>query len=113
MPRTIRFHLDENCDLTIAEGLRRRAIDVTTTQGAGLMKASDENQLDNARRENRVVFVFSQDADFLRMHAAGVAHAGIVYCHQQSRSVGEIIRGLVVIWEVLDPEDMRGRIEFL
>jgi predicted nuclease of predicted toxin-antitoxin system len=111
MPRTIRFHLDEHCDLAIAEGLRRRAIDVTTTPEAGLLRASDEEQLDYARRENRVTF--SEDADFLRMHAAGVEHAGIVYCHQQSRSVGEIIRGLVVIWEVLDPEDMRGRIEFL
>jgi hypothetical protein len=111
MPRTIRFHLDENCDLAIAEGLRRRAIDVTTTPEAGLVMASDEEQLDNVRRENRVIF--SQDADFLRMHEAGVAHAGIVYCHQQSRSVGEIIRGLVVIWEILDPEDMRNRVEFL
>lgn len=87
------------------------AINVTTTPEAGLLRASDEEQLQYAMRENRVVF--SEDADFLRMHAAGVAHAGIVYCHQQSRSVEEIIRGLVVIWEVLGPEDMRGRAEFL
>jgi hypothetical protein len=84
---------------------------VTTTPEAGLLRASDEEQLKGAMRENRVIF--SEDADYLRMHAAGVAHAGIVYCHQQSRSVGEIIRGLVVIWEILDPEDMRGRVEFL
>ena len=37
MPQTIRFHLDEHCDLAIAEGLRRRAIDVTTTPEAGLI----------------------------------------------------------------------------
>jgi hypothetical protein len=45
MPRTIRFHLDENCDRAIAEGLRRRGIDVTTTPDVGLMSASDEQQV--------------------------------------------------------------------
>lgn len=31
MSRTIRFHLDENCPRALADGLRRRGIDVTTT----------------------------------------------------------------------------------
>jgi hypothetical protein len=31
MPKTIRFHLDENCNRAIAEGLRRRGVDVMTT----------------------------------------------------------------------------------
>ncbi len=111
MPQTIRFHLDENCDDAVAAGLRRRAIDATTTPETGLLGASDEQQLEYALRENRVAF--TQDADFLRLHGAGVKHAGIVYCHQQSRSVGEIIRGLVMIWELLEPDDMRNRVEFL
>jgi hypothetical protein len=45
MPRTIRFHLDENCAHSIAAGLRRRGIDVTTTRDAGLLGATDEYQL--------------------------------------------------------------------
>lgn len=44
MSRTIRLHLDENCPYAIAEGLRRRGIDVTTTSEAGLMGATDEEQ---------------------------------------------------------------------
>jgi hypothetical protein len=48
MPRTIRFHLDENCPRAIAAGLRRRGIDVTTTPEAGLMGASDEQQVTTA-----------------------------------------------------------------
>ena len=32
MLRTIRFHLDEDTDPAIAEGLRRHGIDVTTSQ---------------------------------------------------------------------------------
>jgi hypothetical protein len=44
MPRTIRFHLDECCDPSIADGLRRRNIEVTTSQEAGLLEAEDEQQ---------------------------------------------------------------------
>jgi predicted nuclease of predicted toxin-antitoxin system len=51
MPQTIRFHLDEHCPTALAEGLRRRGIDVTTTPEAGLMQATDEEQLAFARRE--------------------------------------------------------------
>ena len=36
MARTMRFHLDEHVPHAIAEGLRRRGIDVTTTVEAGL-----------------------------------------------------------------------------
>ncbi len=111
MPRTIRFHLDEHVDPVIADGLRRRGVDVTTTSDVGLIGATDPTQLDYIRAEQRLIF--TQDADFLRLHAAGEAHSGIAYCHQQSRSIGEIIHGLILIWELLDPEDMRDRVEFL
>ncbi len=52
--RTIRFHLDECCDPAIAAGLRRRGIDVTTSQEAGLLEAEDEQQAAYglARRES-------------------------------------------------------------
>ena len=45
MSEAIRFHLDENVDGAIAEGLRRRSIDVTTTPDVGLIGASDEEQV--------------------------------------------------------------------
>src|SRR5437588_10915603 len=111
MPRTIRFHLDENADPDVVEGLRRLGANVTTAQEAGLLRASDEEHLEFARGEERVIF--TQDADFLRLHAAGVQHAGIAYCHPQSRSIGQVIHGLALIWETLDPPDMRNRVEFL
>lgn len=40
-------------------------------------------------------------------------HPGIIYCEKTARSIGEIIRGLILIYEVLAPEDMRGKVEFL
>ena len=56
MARTIRFHLDEHADPAIAEGLRRRGIDVTTTQQAGMLQAPDEAQLGFIQAEGRVLF---------------------------------------------------------
>jgi hypothetical protein len=45
MARTIRFHLDENCDPRIAAGLTLHGVDVTTAPAAGLLNASDDSQL--------------------------------------------------------------------
>jgi predicted nuclease of predicted toxin-antitoxin system len=111
MPRTIRFHLDENCPRTVAEGLRRRGIDVTTTPEAGLLSAPDEEQAAYGLAQNRVIF--TQDQDFLRIHAAGIPHAGIAYCKKDTLSIGEMIRGLILIWEVYEPDEVANRIEYL
>lgn len=108
---TIRYHLDENMPLAVAEGLRRRGIDVTTTQEAGLLGASDEEQIAYARDEGRVIV--TQDADLLRLHADGTEHAGIAYRSPGSGSLGDLIRGLELIWQLLEAEDMRNRVEYL
>lgn len=111
MARTIRFHLDENCDPRIAYGLRLHGVDLTTTAEAGLLRASDQEQLRFATSQGRV-FV-THDADFLRMDAAGAAHAGIAHIRPGKRSLGELIRLLVLIWELLEPGEMRGHVEYL
>jgi predicted nuclease of predicted toxin-antitoxin system len=111
MPRTIRFHLNEHCPHANAEGLRRLGIDVTTSTDAGLLRAPDEDHIAFGRSEGRVIF--TEDDDFLVLAARGLPHAGIVYCHQQTRSIGEIIDGLTLVWEVYEPEEMVGRVEYL
>jgi predicted nuclease of predicted toxin-antitoxin system len=111
MAQTIRFHLDEHCPTALAEGLRRRGINVTTTPEAGLQGASDQEHVAFALREGQVIF--TQDEDFLVLHASGGPHAGIAYCHQGTRTIGEILRGLVLIWDIYEPEEMHNRIEWL
>ena len=111
MAAKIKFHLDENVRNAIAQGLRRRGIDVTTTPEQSLIGISDEAQLKFAVSQNRVIF--TQDADFLRINQTNTNHYGIVYCSQGSKSIGQIIRGLILIWELLEPEDMYGKVEFL
>ncbi len=111
MPRTLRFHLDENCDPRIAAGLRLRGVDVTTTSEAGLLEASDDEQLAYARDQGRVIL--TEDADFLRMAAAGEESPGIIFVPSRHRSIGRVIRSVLLIWELCEPDEMRNRVEYI
>ena len=56
-------------------------------------------------------FLLKHD-DFLRLHAAGVEHGGIAYA-PQSTSIGDIVRGLMLICQVLNADDMQNHVEYL
>jgi len=75
------------------------------------MGAIDEKQATYFLAARRVLF--TQDQDFLRLDAAGVEHAGIAFCAKDTKSIGEIIQRLVLIWEFYEPEEMAGRVEYL
>ena len=111
MARTIRFHLDEHCDPAIAAGLRLHGVDVTTTPEAGLLHARDEDHIVYAVQSGRVVF--TQDKDFLRLHAAGMEHRGIAFCQHKTRGIGQIIAALLLVWEIYQPEEIANHVEFL
>ena len=106
----IRLYLDEHIPSAVRDGLRRRGLDVLTAQEASMQGAKDEDHLSLALSQERVVL--TQDADFLRLHAAGAHHAGIIYTHQQT-PIGTIIRGVMLIAEVLDAAEFVEHIEFL
>ncbi len=75
-----------------------------------MLGTPDEAHLAYAWSQARVIL--THDTDFLRLHAAGARHARIVYCPPQSRSLGELIRLLVLIWELLEPGEMQCRVGF-
>jgi predicted nuclease of predicted toxin-antitoxin system len=107
----IRLHLDEHIHSAIATGLRQRGIDATTPADVGLRGASDEQHLEFARQSGRVLV--TQDKDFLQLHALGLPHAGIAYCKQGSRSIGHMLRALIVIYDSMSPDDVRGQLLYL
>ena len=111
MSERIRFHLDENVDPDVASALRRHGIDVTTTVEAGLRMSDDETQWAYAQGQGRVVV--THDDDFLVMASQSREHSGIAYCRPRRRSIGEIIETLRLIYEVLSPEEMRDKVEYL
>jgi len=110
MGQPVKFYTDEHVARAVIRGLRQRGVDVLTVPEANRLGASDEHQLEQARGEGRVLF--TQDGDFLRLHAADVQHAGIAYAPPDA-SVGDVIRGLMLIHQVLDAEEMFGHVEFL
>ena len=107
---SIRFYVDEHVSGAVIRGLRQRGLDVTTVSEADLLGASDVEHLEWAGGEGRVIF--TQDTDFLRLHAAGYSHAGIAYA-PQGTPVSRIIRGLLLIHEVLESHEMMGHVEFV
>ncbi len=54
----------------------------------------------------------TQDDNFLRLHAQSIQHAGIVYVPPQA-SIGQIVRGLMLIYQVLDAGGMQNHVEVL
>jgi hypothetical protein len=111
MPRTIRFHLDESCSSAVAQGLRRRGIDVTTTHEEGLRSTSDEDQLAFAHTQGRVIL--THDSDYVKLHRNGVGHSGILYCLQRRRSIGELVRLLTLAWDSSEPSDYHNQLKYL
>ena len=59
--------------------------------------------MQRAQAEQRVIF--TQDSDLLRLHAAEHPHSGIVYA-PQGMSIGEIIHGLMLLYQVLNADEM-------
>jgi hypothetical protein len=92
-------------------GLRRHGIETTTTPEVGLLGAADEDQLAYGLRAGQVIF--THDRDLLRLHAAGIPHAGIAYSKKDALSIGEILRGLVLIWEIYDSQELLNYLEYL
>ena len=80
MGQSSKFYADECVTKAVIRGLQQRGADVLTVAEAGMLGATDEEHLAFAFAQERVIF--TQDDDFLRLHAAGVEHAGIVYASQ-------------------------------
>jgi hypothetical protein len=107
----IRFYMDQHVPVAVTQGLRRREVDVLTTQEADRCGFSDREQLRFAQADGRVLVTF--DDDFLAMAAGGVQHTGIAFCAAAKYSVGELIYVLLLLHDVLDTADMKNHIEFL
>lgn len=75
-----------------------------------MLGAEDEQHLDLALSQGRVLF--TQDRDFLILAASGVPHAGIAYAGQRE-PIGNIVRGLVLIYQIMSAEDMIGKVEYV
>jgi hypothetical protein len=113
----ILLYIDEDSmDEDFVKALRSRNVDVLTVADVGMLHKSDEEQLDWARENYRVIFSFNtRDFYWLHTHllAQGLFHAGIILAPQQRYGIGELMRGVLRLINTKSLEEMQGKVEFL
>jgi hypothetical protein len=107
----IRFYLDENVPVAIAEQLKRRHIDVFTVRDLGELGDDDESHLSRATAMGCVLC--THDADFVVLATSGVEHAGIVFGQQEKHTIGDWVRVLSRLHATYQAEDFLNRFQFL
>jgi Domain of unknown function (DUF5615) len=106
--------LDEDVHAAVAAGLRRRGFEVVTTIDAGRSGTTDEDQLEFAAAQGRVLITFNR-GDFARLHAEYLGsrrpHAGIVVSRQAA--AGPVIRALAKLLGSRDASELGSTLLWL
>jgi hypothetical protein len=107
--------MDVHVSLAITDGLRRRGIDVLTSQEDETAELDDEPLLARATELGRLLF--TQDQDFLRLApqwSQSMRHfVGIVFAQQRGASLGRIVEDLELIATCAEAEELANRITYL
>jgi hypothetical protein len=109
------IYMDAHVPSAITVGLRRRGIEVMTCQEDGSDKLSDDKLLERATQLERVLF--SQDDDLLKVaahwQATGKEFYGVIYAHQLSGGIGELIRDLELMLTCCETYEIVNRVNYL
>lgn len=109
------YYMDVHVPAAITEGLRRRDIDVLTSQEDSTREVSDEELLQRATELQRVLF--SQDQDLLQItnewQQNGRTFAGLVFAHQQNVSIGLCIEDLELLAQCCTATELSNQVIYL
>jgi hypothetical protein len=109
------LYMDVHAPSAITEGLRRRGIDVLTSQEDGTREAGDEVLLARATGVDRLLF--TQDEDFLKLapiwQSSGKPFAGIAFAHQMGASLGRLIEDLELLIQCATDDELNNRVIYL
>jgi len=110
-----KYYMDVHVPAAITAALRRRGIDVLTSQEDNTREAEDDALLMRANELERVLF--SQDQDLLRIashwQASGRRFSGVVFSPQQGISLGRCIEELELLAQCCSPEELNDCVIFL
>ncbi|MCB9147666.1 MAG: DUF5615 family PIN-like protein [Caldilineaceae bacterium] len=111
----MKLYLDEDSQRnSLIRALRARGIDVTTAMEADLLGRLDEENLDYASAQGRVLFSFNR-GDFDKLHriylTTELHHCGIVVSDQLE--TGVILRRLLKFLNARTAQDMQDWLEYL
>lgn len=109
------LYMDVHVPSAITEGLRRRGIDVLTSQEDGAREADDGVLLTRATSFDRLLF--TQDEDFLKLapqwQASRQRFTGIAFAHQMGASIGRLIDDLELLILCAVEEELINRVVHL
>lgn len=111
MAAQVRYYLDENVQIAIAEQLSRRGIDVVTARDLNLLGEEDINHLERAAELGRVLC--THDTDYIRLASTGIQHAGIVLGQQDRHDIGAWVTFLTRIHNQRTPDSMRNAVDYV
>ena len=97
------FYLDENVEIAVSEGARRRGVNVTTARDQGRLGLDDADQM--AWASERGLVLVTHDRGFERRHWAGEPHAGLVY-FARGISIGTMVEWLALMAGVFTADEM-------
>jgi hypothetical protein len=113
MPLSI--YMDVHVPAAITAGLRRRGIDVLTSQADGTARLSDDRLLERSTELARVLF--TQDDDLLEVAARrqqeGKASSGVIYAHQLSAGIGPLVNDLEIVLSCATADELANRVTYL
>lgn len=113
-PDPPKLYLDENIQGSLLAQLRRQGIDVLAPADAGMLGASDDQQLAYAAAQQRAILTFNV-RHFERVHAeylmAGREHWGVLLSKEES--IGVLVHRLLRLVNTLSAEDLKNQSRWL
>ncbi len=113
----LRLYLDECVSPSLAEWLCQQGWDVLTAHEAQMLGATDEEHLEFASRQGRILLTFNAK-DFKQLAevwaAQGREHAGIILCPTVPKSAyGQLVHRLEKLQNLLSAEQIRNTVIWL
>jgi hypothetical protein len=107
--------MDVHVPLAITRGLRRRGVDVLTSQLDDTTRIPDDQLLDRATQLGRILF--SRDPDLLveaaRRLRAGTSFATVVFARQTEVSIGRCVTDLEILAKAATREEAMNQVVYL
>ncbi|MBI5788954.1 MAG: DUF5615 family PIN-like protein [Candidatus Schekmanbacteria bacterium] len=111
----LKIYIDENVDIRIAIGLRKRGIEAFSAIEEGTIGTADLEHFNHAATKQAVIF--THDHHFVEIAGTflkkGKDFWGVIFTEMHKLSMGECIKRLALYADILSAEEMKNQIEFL
>jgi hypothetical protein len=109
------LYMDVHVPLAITRGLRRRGVEVLTSQQDDTAQLPDDQLLTRAAQLGRLLFTRDQDllAEAAKCLRNGTPFATVIFARQLDVSIGQCIADLEIIAKSATPEEAMNQVVYL